>query len=1132
MWYRSETPDYRINKCSIGYTVNKWDDMNIGYSADAVLQQDNDNSDICLSTITENKGNVEIVSFNGMGVVSKYGYDITGASYKKPKKVIAAQSHGFDYKSLSATYSDTLDVFHDDFENDCCDWSCEDSTSEIAIEGERSIFGNELSKTYSLTSDNMENNTTLYLSLWALKGVNGSDFCITIHIKEGGSEQQIVMQHKLDAKLSEKWQFTALCLGKRKIGDEITVGISCGNSGVVYIDDVHLTKMPYETPDDIANTYDSFGNISTSYRYNPVDDAIETTTYEYNSEHQLLQQKTLKNDNTQKNKVVNTYDKGLLTSEKEYGLSNTLYKKQQNIYNDNYILKTLIDENNIVTKYTYGKDTSETVVVGEENSPSMQQKEERFPNSDMIKTLYLENLQNGYDYLTNGNLHNTKFNYTAPDYNAEILFEYDTYNNLKAIKIGDVALATMIYDYKHLNEITYANDYKLSYKYDTKDRITAASENNKDTYSIEYSDNAEDLITVSHSDGLTYTSKQVNKRGITGENAVRFSDEKDILKVVGYAANRTGNITTVGYFIDDGETPFEKCVTTTDGNGCLIKTERSYHGANNVYDYDDMYRLNSKTTTYNSANGAKNYKTTYSYNVLGANCEGSLITSEKHYNGSASEEYGYEYYSNGNIKKILLDSKVRNEYFYDRYGRLIREDNYELFRSYRFVYDNGGNITKKETYFITNGNVETSPVVTDNYDYTTITSGCGQNAAWKDQLKRYNNRTITYDALGNPLNYLGKVMTWCGRKATSIDGIALDYDYNDLRVKKGAKTYYWNNKNLILETWVKDGTHHRIYYYYDESGVCGMNYNGSEYYFRKNIFGDIIAIYDNFGNLQCRYVYDAWGNHKVFNAYGVEIGTDVINIGNINPIRYRGYYWDSEFNLYYLQSRYYDPALGRFISSDDVGYLEPKSVVGLNLYAYCGNNPIAYVDPEGKSLTLLLIGFLVGALVGGVTSLINEVSEKGWENVNVGKVIVDSLIGGVGGMLTATGLTAIEMGLVGAGLGFAQGAFDSMFDGKSFSDYNTWIDIGISTIVGGLSFYFSGAGAKDAAGIAGDLSKQIFGQKTNNKFLQMMIGKTIQVETATIKAIITKRLVKGILKAGILPMINVLISAIEEWFDI
>ncbi len=170
--------------------------------------------------------------------------------------------------------------------------------------------------------------------------------------------------------------------------------------------------------------------------------------------------------------------------------------------------------------------------------------------------------------------------------------------------------------------------------------------------------------------------------------------------------------------------------------------------------------------------------------------------------------------------------------------------------------------------------------------------------------------------------------------------------------------------------------------------------------------------------------------------------------------------------------------------------------------------------------------------MGGVTSLINEVSEKGWENVNVGKVIVDSLIGGVGGMLTATGLTAIEMGLVGAGLGFAQGAFDSMFDGKSFSDYNTWIDIGISTIVGGLSFYFSGAGAKDAAGIAGDLSKQIFGQKTNNKFLQMMIGKTIQVETATIKAIITKRLVKGILKAGILPMINVLISAIEEWFDI
>ena len=99
-----------------------------------------------------------------------------------------------------------------------------------------------------------------------------------------------------------------------------------------------------------------------------------------------------------------------------------------------------------------------------------------------------------------------------------------------------------------------------------------------------------------------------------------------------------------------------------------------------------------------------------------------------------------------------------------------------------------------------------------------------------------------------------------------------------------------------------------IYYHYDESGVCGMSYNGTEYYYRKNIFGDVIAIYDSLGNLQCRYIHDACGNHKAVDANGNEL-IDTNHISNVNPIRYRGYYWDSDFALYYLQSRYYDPAL-------------------------------------------------------------------------------------------------------------------------------------------------------------------------------------------------------------------------------
>lgn len=95
-----------------------------------------------------------------------------------------------------------------------------------------------------------------------------------------------------------------------------------------------------------------------------------------------------------------------------------------------------------------------------------------------------------------------------------------------------------------------------------------------------------------------------------------------------------------------------------------------------------------------------------------------------------------------------------------------------------------------------------------------------------------------------------------------------------------------------------------------------------------------------------KYVYDAWGNHAVLDADGNDI-EDTNHIGNINPFRYRGYFYDVETGLYYLQTRYYDPETGRFISQDSTEYAEHKTVNGLNLYAYCGNNPVMNVDPTG-----------------------------------------------------------------------------------------------------------------------------------------------------------------------------------------
>ena len=118
-------------------------------------------------------------------------------------------------------------------------------------------------------------------------------------------------------------------------------------------------------------------------------------------------------------------------------------------------------------------------------------------------------------------------------------------------------------------------------------------------------------------------------------------------------------------------------------------------------------------------------------------------------------------------------------------------------------------------------------------------------------------------------------------------------------------------------------------------------------------------MYNVGGNIVSRseYVYDAWGNCTV--------KADTNGYGSRNPFRYRGYYWDSDLAMYYLITRYYDPAVGRFISADNLNYLEPGVINGLNLYAYCGNNPIKYVDPSGCFPWLALAVLLLFTPVGG-----------------------------------------------------------------------------------------------------------------------------------------------------------------------
>ena len=238
----------------------------------------------------------------------------------------------------------------------------------------------------------------------------------------------------------------------------------------------------------------------------------------------------------------------------------------------------------------------------------------------------------------------------------------------------------------------------------------------------------------------------------------------------------------------------------------------------------------------------------------------------------------------------------------------------------------------------------------------TIQYGYAQTG-WKDLMTSYNGQSITYDEIGNPLTYRdGMTMTWTGRQLTTLTQNGKQntykYDVDGLRLEKtagGVTTQYQYVNGQLLGEKRSNGVILR--YTYDALGVLsGIQYRNTagtvtNYIVRCTLSGDVDQIYDTKGNLLARYIYDTWGNTlSVTDASGKAI-TDANHIANINPIRYRGYYYDAETGLYYLQSRYYDTTTRRFLNADTL--LGANAGAAYNLFAYCGNNPINMQDSDG-----------------------------------------------------------------------------------------------------------------------------------------------------------------------------------------
>ena len=293
----------------------------------------------------------------------------------------------------------------------------------------------------------------------------------------------------------------------------------------------------------------------------------------------------------------------------------------------------------------------------------------------------------------------------------------------------------------------------------------------------------------------------------------------------------------------------------------------------------------------------------------------------------------------------------------------------------RYTYDDQNQL-KTETHYTYSSNTDTTgTAVTSTYTYDTagnmLSSSDGTNtltytygdSSWNDLLTEINNQPIIYDACGNPTTYSNGedsfLFSWTeGRRLTTLENpefegtviYSYNYDSNGVRTAKVGKldkhSYQTLNRKVVLERVTLPKRQKRVLHFiYDESGrPFALNYSTdgtsfTTYYYVLNLQGDVVKLVEADGTLVAEYSYDAWG--KVLSATG--------SMASINPLRYRGYYYDGETGFYYLQSRYYDPANRRFINADTYASTG-QGFIGANMFAYCNNNPLIFADSSGYAI--------------------------------------------------------------------------------------------------------------------------------------------------------------------------------------
>ena len=459
----------------------------------------------------------------------------------------------------------------------------------------------------------------------------------------------------------------------------------------------------------------------------------------------------------------------------------------------------------------------------------------------------------------------------------------------------------------------------------------------------------------------------------------------------------------------------------------LNNLSNEINGINKINEYNELDMLRYSKVYSGSKQILSNY---YSYktNSKYQNALSSIIEEESKFYGSSHYIRSYKTDSLGNVTNVSDSVFGSHAYTYDSRGFLIKEDNTS------YTYDDNGNM-------ITSGN--------STYKYDNL-----------NRLISINGDSIFYSFTnpGNPRLFKDTEYKFEGRRLVGISedlGVdeqkTVDYTYNsngliikkilgywyadDRDSKEYTTKYYYDGEKLITEI----GPRNRLDFLYDENGILyGLIKDSSrKYFYIRDFMSNILGLVDDSGNIVVKSKYDAYGNRISITD------TSGCDLGNINPFRYKGYYYDDDVEMYYCKSRFYVPSWHRWLNSDSINYLEPKNITSLNLFTYCNNNPVMYVDPSGN-FTIL------GLLIGIGLSLVFEVIEDALDGNGMDHDWRDYLGAGISGVFGALGGNVLMRGAfaIAGGLTDAWLSGDLEENGIGSVMVSIGISIGVSYIGG------------------------------------------------------------------------------------